>query len=164
MRINIMGNKYTKEDNEEYVVLPEPTMQGLFSEIVQIISKVHPKKYPKQLPTNAHDAGNKFIGLIQYRQIWSEKPRMNAGGNIWIWPFRVRVLMLLDKYLTADDLLRDTIDSAKIAGVDWRGDDFNGLVLVVNEHERMDKIGLVGYRKEAKEKIKNLSLGKSVSI
>ena len=154
-----MANKYTKEDKNEFIVSPEPTMQGLFSEIVQLLSKTGNKRYPKQLPANSHEAANKFIGLISFRQIWSEKPRMNAGGNIWIWPFRVRVILLLEKYLTADDLLRDTIDSAKEVGADWRGDDFYSLVDVIGEHDAMNKIGVKAYRKQAVEKMKSLKLG-----
>ncbi|MCK4820453.1 hypothetical protein KA005_32110, partial [bacterium] len=143
-----MVNKYTKENKNEFVVLPEPTMQGLFAEIVQIISQIHPKKYPSQLPANSHEAGNKFIGLISFKQGMFERTRMNEDGNLWLWPFKTRILMLLDKYIHIDDLLRDTIDSAKLMGVDWRGDDFNGLVDVMNEHEIMNKTGVKEYRKE----------------
>jgi len=154
-----MGNKYTKEDKNEFIVSPEPTVRELFEEIVQFIAQIPPKSYPKQFSGNANEAANKFIGLISCRQIWSEKPRMNAGGNIWIWPFRVRVIMLLEKYIYSDDLLRDTIDSAKEMGVDWRGDDFIELVNVMNEHEIMNKIGVKEYRKQAIQKMKSLSLG-----
>ncbi len=151
------------EDKKDIPNAPEPTMKGLFEEITQIIQTTPPKRYPKQLPANSHEAANKFIGLIKFRQIWSEKPRMNDGGNIWIWPFRVRVILLLEKYLTADDLLRDTIDSAKEVGVDWRGDDFYSLVDVIGEHEKMNKMGVKAYRKQAIEKMKNLKLGKSMA-
>ena len=145
---------------KEVEVQSEPVVRELFAEIVQIISKIHPKSYPKQLPSNSHEAGNKFIGLIDFRQGWTEKPRMNQGGNVWVWPFRVRVLMLLDKYINADDLLRDTIDSAVLIGIDWRGDEFNNLVDLIGEHEIMNKIGVKEYRKETIKKMKAMELRK----
>jgi len=154
-----MVNKYTKEDKEEYVVSPEPTMKGLFDELTQIIAQTHPRNYPKQFSANSHEAANKFIGLIKFKQIWSEKPKMNAAGNIWVWPFRSRIILLLEKYIYTDDLLRDTIDSAKEMGVDWRGDDFIELVNVMNEHEIMNKIGVKEYRKQAIAKMKSLNMG-----
>lgn len=152
-----MANKYTKEDEKEYIASPEPTLKGLFDELTQIIAQTPPRRYPKQFSANSHEAANKFIGLIKFQQVWSEKPRMNAVGNIWIWPFRIRIILLLEKYIRADDLLRDTIDSAKEMGADWRGDDFIELVNVMNEHEIMNKIGVKEYRKQTIQKMKELN-------
>jgi len=105
------------------------------------------------------EAANKFIGLIKFRQEWNEKPKMNAANTVWVWPFKTKILLLLEKYMKADDLLRDTIDSAKLMGVDWRGDSFEELVNVMNEHEIMNRVGVAEYRKQAIKKMKALNMG-----
>lgn len=148
------------EDKEQTITLPEPTMTSLFEEISQVLSTTQPKDYPSQLPGNINGATNKFIGLINFNQDWSERPRMNRANTGWVWPFRLKIILLLEKYIYSDDLLRDTIDSAKLVGVDWRGDDFNELVSVINEHEKMNEIGVEVYRKQAIEKMKNLNFAK----
>jgi len=154
-----MVNKYTKETDSDFTVLPAPTLRELFNEIVQTIGQIPSKKYPKQLSTNSHDAANKFIGLIKFHQEWTEKPRMDKDSRYWIWPFKVKTLLLLEKYIHSDDLLRDTIESARLIGVDWRGDSFEELVGVMNEHEIMNKIGVKEYRKQAIAKMKSLNMG-----
>jgi len=149
--------RFTEE--KAVAIQSEPTMKELFEEITQIIQGTPPRDYPKQFSANAHEAANHFIGLIKFQPAWSEKPRMGANGSTWLWPFRSRIIMLLQKYIYADDLLRDTIDSAREMGVDWRGDDFIELVNVMNEHEIMNKIGVKEYRKQAIAKMKSLRIG-----
>jgi len=159
MRINIMANKYTKENENEYIASPMPTIRELFEEITQTIQRLHANRYPNQLPANSHDAANKFIGLIKFKPSQFEKPFRREGSVIWTWDFKTRILLLLEKYIYSDDLLRDTIDSAKLIGVDWRGDDFEELVNVMNEHEEMNRIGVKEYRKQTIKKMKNLKTG-----
>ena len=82
-------------DEKTVVIQSEPTMKGLFDELTQIIAETHPRDYPKQFSANSHEAANKFIGLIRFRQEWSEKPRMNNAGNSCVWPFRNRLIGLM---------------------------------------------------------------------
>lgn len=136
---------------------PQPTLRELFNEIETRIRTLHAHRHPKQLPQNSHLAAERFIKLINFKPTPFERPTKGENSTVWVWPFRDRVLLLLEKYINSHDLLRDTIDSAVLVGVDWRGDDYIELVNVINEHELMNKIGVKEYRKQAIKKMKSLN-------
>lgn len=105
-----------------------------------------------------------FMGLIEPHQP-EEAPRViTVGGErVWSWPYEVRVISLLKKYLKADHSFQETITAARADNIYWRGDDREQFNMIINETERMRSMGVVAYRKEVKEKMRNFKMGKPVS-
>ncbi len=97
-----------------------------------------------------------FLGLVEPHQK-EEAPRTSAvgGKRIWVWPYMARMEMLLRKYLSCDETFKQIIIGARADGIFWRGDDQEFFINVINETERMRKIGAAVYIEEclAKRKV-----------
>jgi len=67
-------------------------------------------------------------------------------GQAWVWPYGNRVKHLLRDYLRADTKLQDVIKAAREDKIYWRGDTLDFFMTVIDETEKMRKVGVAAYR------------------
>ena len=77
-------------------------------------------------------------------------------GERWDWPYLVRVVTNLQRFLALSVEDRETVVKAREYGVYWRGEDMNMLRLIGKETKRMREMGVEAYRNEAKKLLRAL--------
>lgn len=117
------------------------------------------KKLPEFMPPSPHDAATWWIDM-QEKPSQQDRPHkvsvVGDDGFRWICPYHLRISYTLRKFLFAmKEAEQRIIMAAREDGVFWRGDDMYFFMLVIDETQRMRKIGVEAYREESLKKLKN---------
>ena len=82
-----------------------------------------------------------------------ETPRqvpLNSGeGSRWVCPYHSRILYTLSIFLRLSVSDQRIVVAAREDGIFWRGDTIKFFMLVIDETQRMRKIGVENYRLES---------------
>jgi len=151
-----------KKDNQSQFV-QQPTFHGLESELLAMVESHRNSKkkhYPDCVPANPIDAVQWFIKLMPgqkydeaLRELTSKK-----GAKYWLWPYADRLKFLVKKFFSVDDELRSLVIAARQDRIEWRGDELEFFVMVIEETEEMHRIGVDAYRKQARPRIRAMIL------
>lgn len=135
-------------------VVQTPTIHGLESELAQIIEShlnSRRKAYPQGVPRDSAEAVQWFTKLFAGQKHNEAVRQLSTrnGKKYWIWPYADRLKYLTKKFFMAEQELRELIIAARQDRIEWRGDDFDFFVRVIDETEKMRGMGIDAYRKHA---------------
>jgi len=136
--------------------LKQPTFDDLVDQLARIIKS---SKKSVKLPAQPIEAAERFITIIG-NQKPNEKIRLitNVKKNreFYIWPYAENAKYLLTKFLNASFELQTIVIAAREDGIYWRGDELDIFYKIIEETEKMKSMGLVEYKKQAKQSYSNL--------
>lgn len=128
----------------------EPSYGDLQHELMATLRGV------QTLPEKPIEAVNEFLGICE-RQLQMERPYRK--GNAWQWPYRDRIMSCANVFKNMKPSEQEIIKSIAEEKIRWRGESLKMFVLIRGEFQRMRKMGVQQYRKQALNDLEKLKVG-----
>lgn len=115
------------------------------------------KSLPVFMPPVPIDAARWWIDQQELPKP-EDRPRqvsvVGDEGVRWICPYHQRLCYTLAKFLTIPTADQRIILAAREENIFWRGDEMYFFMMVIDETQKMRKMGVAAYREEALKKMK----------
>lgn len=140
------------------VSVSPPTRDDLLASLAKIIMQHSVDDLPPLLQSPAVMAAGVLIDSIFEKPTNYESPSQvskkfpgNDSGvmQVWVWPYRDRVMALTRKFLRAQVRLQNLVINSAAEGIYWRGDSFEDFKTIIAEAKKMESIGIESYKKNA---------------
>ena len=119
-----------------------------------LVSSRVPRADPR-IPRNSVDLADWWIHRQPLPDAVFDRPhsqsRRSGEGSYWVTPYHDRLCASLKTFLCLDRDFQSLIISCAEDKIFWRGDSREFFIGVINEHEKMRRVGVETYRREAKE-------------
>lgn len=149
--------KYDKDEGEKYGAINKPPMvkETLEKEIRFLRQKLR-GKFPLEIPRDYSEASLWWMTNQKPANDRYERPHKAAvtgrDGVRWVNPYADRLVASLRRYVRLGRQERQFIMAALEDGVWYNGDSFPFFKRVYEETDRMERVGVEAYRREAVEK------------
>jgi len=111
------------------------------------------KRWPDGMPVAPSDAARWWIDLQEPAGTgdtpYHVQMRGKDAGTAMFFPYIERMVHNLRVFLTSDKHLQELVVAAREDGIFWRGGPLDRFAAVIEETERMRKVGIEQYRREA---------------
>lgn len=145
-----------RQIDDKTIGLKQPTFDDLVNELVRIIKL---SKKSVKLAAQPFEAAKQFLDIIG-KQKTNEKIKLltsvKKNKEFYVWPYAENAKYLLTKFLNASFELQTIVIAAREDNIYWRGDDLEYFYIMINETEKMRSMGIVEYKKQAKQSYNGL--------
>ena len=129
---------------------PHETITHMLAHYAGRADVLNNRLWPKGMPINPQEAAAWWMNHI-------ERPTaLETQGHVHQEPYTERASYLLKKFLKLKPIDQQLVIGAAEDGISWRGDDMGMFRTIINEHGRMQDMGIEAYRKEALKAVKRV--------